>query len=658
MLQKLKVHLSLILIVLCGFAFTASAQKKTSFFQWYGNAKSGTKNLPGAEIKVYENGNVVQTVQAKDNGGFILMFDLGHDYTVVFSKDGYIAKSMLVNTVVPADQTDMGYSFKANIELLEDVGDAGKTDPMKKPVGKLAYSTTYEDFDYDAAYTKRVQQEQQDALHAAADEKRDRERARLDSLNKAWGDSIAKNRVRDSTMLSQKNASEKAKQDSITRANAAAAGMAAAEKAKADSVARAEAERKRLDEIARNKLAADSIAAAKSALAAAQKARQDSIAKATLAERARQDSLSRADAAKKKVDELARQKALADSTALAQAELKKQQDEAKAKLAADAKEKTRQDSIARADAAAAKLAEAARQKAAADSSAKALARQKFVQDSTAKVNAAEAAKQKALADAQAKAAADSIAKVRANEAARQKALAEATEKARVDSLAKAKVEAEAARKKFVTDSTAQAQADHVKEKARQDSLTRADANARAIAEAKRKAEADSIARAEVERQKQEALAKAKADEEARIKAEQDRQQAALAEKARQDSVAAAAKTQKDKEDADKKAVLAAELQAKKDALAKANTYEKTEKKAPSMEVPKIVASDYREGITEETIKESNRNIERTVVKKDGVTNNYQKITYNWGGIYYYKNEAQITQTTFSSEVNTARKNFK
>ena len=49
-------------------------------------------------------------------------------------------------------------------------------------------------------------------------------------------------------------------------------------------------------------------------------------------------------------------------------------------------------------------------------------------------------------------------------------------------------------------------------------------------------------------------------------------------------------------------------------------------------VPKIVDSDYQEGITDEKVDEGNRVIYRTVVKKDGITSNYQKIVYGWGGI--------------------------
>jgi len=58
-------------------------------------------------------------------------------------------------------------------------------------------------------------------------------------------------------------------------------------------------------------------------------------------------------------------------------------------------------------------------------------------------------------------------------------------------------------------------------------------------------------------------------------------------------------------------------------------------------------------VTEEKVEEINRTIFRTVVKKDGATNNYQKIVYNWG-TFYFKNESPLTQTTFDLEINNAR----
>ena len=74
-------------------------------------------------------------------------------------------------------------------------------------------------------------------------------------------------------------------------------------------------------------------------------------------------------------------------------------------------------------------------------------------------------------------------------------------------------------------------------------------------------------------------------------------------------------------------------------------------------VPKIVDSDYREGLTEETVNETSRTIFRTVVKKDGTAYNYQKIVYSWGGIFYFKNELSMTEITFSQEIKNAKTEF-
>ena len=97
------------------------------------------------------------------------------------------------------------------------------------------------------------------------------ERARLDSLNKIWNDSLAKTKAREAELLAQRSEQdklnaekEKARQDSIIRANAAAAAAATAasfEKARRDSI-----------ELANEK--------AKSLAEAKEKERQDSIARA------------------------------------------------------------------------------------------------------------------------------------------------------------------------------------------------------------------------------------------------------------------------------------------------------------------------------------------------------------------------------------------
>jgi len=572
-------------LLLLLFATTVSnAQKKTAFLQLFGSVQQGSKNLSGAQLQVMEGGTVIETIAAKDNGSFVVVFDLGKEYSLVFSKPGYVSKSIEVRTVVPPDAADIGYVFKCNVDLPEDVMGLSKSDPMSKPIAKIAYNAGYEDFDYDAIYTRRIKEEQEQAVKDAETLKHDMDKARLDSLNKIWSDSIAKVKEEQAQLASQRAALEKAKQDSILRAQAQAAVFAAAEKSRVDSAMRAEAERKRQEEIAR--------------------------------EKSRQDSVN-----------------------AAMADLKKKQEAEKLAAMAAAREKAMQDSIKKADAASARLAEAARQKAITDS----------------------IAGSKAAAEARKKAVADSVAQAQADEAARQKALADAKT-------------AEETRKKFVADSTAKADAEAARLAvlARQKAIADSTSEARAAAEARIKAEADSVARIKAEEAaKLKAAADARAAIEARNKfvadstarvaadakaAEEEAQNAEF--RHYQDSLIAATKAQKEKAEAERQARIQEDIQARKDALAKANQVDTSRSSASKpTAVPKIRESDYHEGITDETIKETNRSIVRTVVKKEGVTFNYQKITYNWGGIFYYKNEQSITPTLFDQEINNARKIF-
>ena len=68
-----------------------------------------------------------------------------------------------------------------------------------------------------------------------------------------------------------------------------------------------------------------------------------------------------------------------------------------------------------------------------------------------------------------------------------------------------------------------------------------------------------------------------------------------------------------------------------------------------------VARKYPEGVYNDVVFESNRTIERTIVNKNNVVNIYKKVKYNWGGIYYFKNEKAISYGLFQSEITNASK---
>lgn len=188
-----------------------------------------------------------------------------------------------------------------------------------------------------------------------------------------------------------------------------------------------------------------------------------------------------------------------------------------------------------------------------------------------------------------------------------------------------------------------------RELARLDSIDRAQKQALLLAvETRRK---DSLSRAEAE-------AKARQDALDRQKAEEERKQLAALEKSRQDSMVRVQKEIAEKQEADRKAKEYAEIEARKQQLAKSNELNVDAKTgapaAPVVAVPVIRDSDYKEGVTEQKIEDSKSTIYRVVVKKDGTVTNYQKVVYNWGGVFFYKNEKQISQTTYDQEIKQAK----
>ncbi|MEY4593630.1 MAG: hypothetical protein RIQ47_40 [Bacteroidota bacterium] len=656
------------MVVVC-LLFSANLSAQMGFVRVVGKARQNGGPLSNVTITITAPGAPSQTVASKDNGTYDFNLVLQKNYTLTFSKYGVVTKVVEFNTTVPGDMTDIIFENEFSLDFIEDIAGVSQDNSMNKPVAKLSYNPTYEDFVHDANYSRQIKEEQTLAKRAAEELKRQQDRARLDSLNKIWNDSLVNAKDREAKLAVLRAEQEKARKDSLAKAQQQAqmaAAAAAREKAQQDSIARAQAEALRLQEIAafreksrldslakaeREKQRLDSISAVRAAAEAKAKAeeearlreksRQDSLAAVAKLEadrkkqeaeakiqlellaKQRQDSITRAEAALK-----VRQKEIADSTQKANAALALQQAEARKQqeIELKAQEKARQDSMALA----AQLAKE---------------RQKFVADSTQKAKdelAAAQAREKAQLAAAEKARQDSVKQAEvalAEQQAAEKSRLVAAEKARKDSIQNAAA-AEKARN---------AELALQREQSRKDSLAgveRERAESLAL-----KSRNDSISKAQAE-------LKARLDAEAEAKAEQERKEMLVAEKARQDSIYLAQQAAAEQAEAERKAKAYADIEAKKQLMSKsaeAGGEIKSAAKVSAAPVAKIVDSDYKEGVTEEPkITENNRTIQRVIVKKDGTTSVYQKVVYNYGGVFYFKDDASITQTTYDQEIKLAK----
>jgi hypothetical protein len=84
----------------------------------------------------------------------------------------------------------------------------------------------------------------------------------------------------------------------------------------------------------------------------------------------------------------------------------------------------------------------------------------------------------------------------------------------------------------------------------------------------------------------------------------------------------------------------------------------TDKSPPSNNIPRFADKIYPEGITEETYNEKGRVILRHVIKKAGEQTSYLKIVYDWGGVFYFRNEVELSSSSYQQEMQNAKDYFK
>jgi chemotaxis protein histidine kinase CheA len=265
------------------------------------------------------------------------------------------------------------------------------------------------------------------------------------------------------------------------------------------------------------------------------------------------------------------------------------------------------------------------------------AMEKMVKDMEKKKKEEEERKRKEEDDLKNKAKNDAKAQAEADAAARKKAEEDAKNKLKGDAKAKAEAEAEAKRKLAEEEEAKKKAADDAKKMAEDEAKRKAKESA-AEADARKKAEAEAKKAAE-----EEAKAKLKAEAEAIAAAKREAEEAAKAKAA-----AEAEADLKKREEAKLKAEEEAKARAEAKALEMAQRKSEADAKRMAAEEAKKI---YVKKIEYDTEEGANYIITKTIItntKDEKVV--YKKIIYNWGGVYYKKDEADITQESFITDL--------
>jgi len=120
--------------------------------------KSGLEN---SLITITRNGAPYRIIDPS-KGKYFIDLELGSEFVLTFTKPGYIAKAVVVDTHIPNGREREDFAkFIAEVELAPQPEDEVIT--YSQPVGKIKYSGAAGDFDFDNDYTQTAQAMQKKA---------------------------------------------------------------------------------------------------------------------------------------------------------------------------------------------------------------------------------------------------------------------------------------------------------------------------------------------------------------------------------------------------------------------------------------------------------------------------------------------------------------
>jgi hypothetical protein len=145
--SNIKLFVAALLCFVCLFSFSQEAPKfnvKVKF-----QIEAG--NLENALITITKNGKTDRVIDP-NKGKYSVDLDLNADYALIFTKMGYITKTVSIDTHVPNGREKEDFAkFTATVELAKQPEEEVIT--YSQPVGRIKYSGMVEDFDYDKDYT-------------------------------------------------------------------------------------------------------------------------------------------------------------------------------------------------------------------------------------------------------------------------------------------------------------------------------------------------------------------------------------------------------------------------------------------------------------------------------------------------------------------------
>lgn len=120
-----------------------------------GEEKDGeSKPLDSVLITIFGNDVPLSKTWTNKKGKCNLKLPLDKNIRIQIFKKGFVAKSIAVNTKVPAANKDI-FSFSCDVDIFEEIEGLDVT-VLNSPIAKITYSPSLGSFQYDISYTNRI----------------------------------------------------------------------------------------------------------------------------------------------------------------------------------------------------------------------------------------------------------------------------------------------------------------------------------------------------------------------------------------------------------------------------------------------------------------------------------------------------------------------
>ena len=141
-----------------------------------GEVKEGKSRLNDAVIKVFKNGTAINE-ETSSNGKYSFLLDYDANYTIEYSKNGYITKRVAFNTSNVSEEEKLyEWDFPTVVSLFKRIEGVDYS-ILDKPIGKV-YFEPGEGFIHDEQYTLSIQDQLED-LKDRYEEKVEEEEERI-----------------------------------------------------------------------------------------------------------------------------------------------------------------------------------------------------------------------------------------------------------------------------------------------------------------------------------------------------------------------------------------------------------------------------------------------------------------------------------------------